>query len=136
MGRNGYFFVAGIISLVFAGAHTWWGVSHALPGIGTLGLVAYANAETSWHQVGGTFLIGGVALLHEALYPRPSVIVPALVGSIHAMTLLVFVVLVGTRYPAMFARTIPQMVLFSTMLALIAAGIAWRRRSVGDDAGG
>lgn len=128
MGRNAYLVAAAIISLIFAVTHTWWGLTRALPGIDALFIQAHANSEVSWHQVGGTFLIGGVALLGDALRGQRSVTVPALIGVVYGMNLVVFVLLVATRYPAMFGRTVPQLLLFATMLALIAAGINRRRR--------
>jgi uncharacterized membrane protein len=75
------------------------GLTRALPGIDALFIQAHANSEVSWHQVGGTFLIGGVALLGDALRGQRSVTVPALIGAVYGMNLVVFVLLVasGTR---------------------------------------
>jgi len=131
MRKNVYLLAAAIISLVFAVAHTWWGATHAFPGIVALPNPGRANFETSWNQVGGTFLVGGIALLRDAFDSRSSLTVPVLVGSIYAMSFTVFVLLVSTRYPAVFERTAPQVTLFAVMLVLIAAGVRQRRLTRG-----
>jgi hypothetical protein len=120
---NGYFIASGIISLFLSAVHTWWGLTNVIPEINKLSPTAMASFEVSWHQVGATLFVGGVALLNHGMARQSSKAIPKLVFAVYSLNFSVFLVLVYLKYQFIMVQTVPQLVLFTAMLLFLILGI-------------
>jgi hypothetical protein len=114
-----YLVLSGVISLMLAGAHTWWGVTYALPELPQLSTAARASVETSWHQAGATLLVGGVALIVHGFRRAVTRAVPALVFAIYGVNFGLGAALVWVNYRELIPQIVPQLVFFMLMLAFL-----------------
>jgi len=121
--------LAGLLSLLLAGGHTWWGLVNAMPGLSAIPALERASFEVSWHQVAATLAVGGLALILAGAGRIRSPALPGFILTVYAANFLVFLAFVASRYPQVLARTVPQFALFLLMLALIALGTLGRRRA-------
>lgn len=120
--------LAGVLSLLIAAGHTWWGQTNAMPALSALPTLARASFEVSWHQVGATLAVGGVALVLAGFGRIRSPAVPGFVMAAYGANVAVFGVFVASRYREVFAATIPQFIAFALMMLLIGVGLARSRR--------
>ena len=120
---NGYFIASGILSLILSVAHTWWGMATVIPEVDKLSPTAMASFEVAWHQVGATFLVGGVGLLVNALGNSRSKSIPMLVFAVYFVNFTVFLVLVYLKYQFIMVQTVTQLALFATMLLFLILGL-------------
>ena len=114
-----YLVLSGVISLMLAGAHTWSGLTYALPELVPLSEVARASVEISWYQAGATLLVGGVALIVHGFSRSAARAVPALVLAIYGANFGLGVALVLLDYRALIPQIVPQLVFFILMLAFL-----------------
>ena len=119
---NKYFFVSGIISLLLGAAHTWWGITNAFPEIMQVPALSRASFEASWYQVGATLFVGGIVLLIHSFGRFLPGSVPTVVLAIYSVNFIVGLLVLGVQYPRLLAQTVPQLVLFSMLLVLLALG--------------
>jgi hypothetical protein len=84
----------------------------------------YLSVYVPWHQLTGVLLLSGVALLLTALQPTTPTLVPVFILALIASnTLTFFGLVIGNKQTQMFARTLPQTVLFLLLIVLIILGI-------------
>ena len=118
-----YLVLSGVISLMLAGAHTWWGLTYVLPELVPLSEMARAGVEISWYQAGATLLVGGVALIVHGFRRSAARAVPGLVLAIYGANFGLGVTLVLLDYRELIPQIVPQLVFFTLMLAFLALAL-------------
>lgn len=124
---NGYFFIAGLLLALLSVAHVIWGERRVFTVLtpNTTDAETYLSVYVPWHQLTGALLLSGVALLLTAFQPSVPTFVPIFILALITSNLLVFFGLVmGKKQTQMFARTLPQTVLFLLLIVLIILGVA------------
>jgi len=124
---NGYFLVAGLLLALLSIAHAIWGERRVFTVLTphTTDAETYLSVYVPWHQLTGVLLLSGVALLLTALQSSSPTLVPKFILALIISNMLVFFGLViGKKQTQMFARTLPQTVLFLLLMVLIILGIA------------
>jgi hypothetical protein len=118
-----YLVLSGVISLMLAGAHLWWGLTYTLPELAPLSEMARASVEIAWYQAGATLLVGGMALIVHGFSRSAVRAVPALVLAIYGANFGLGVALVLFDYRALIPQIVPQLVFFTLMLAFLALAL-------------
>jgi hypothetical protein len=124
---NGYFVIAGLLLALLSVAHAIWGERRVFTMLTpkTTDAETYLSVYVPWHQLTGALLLSGVALLLTAFQSSAPTFVPIFVLALITSNMLVFLGLViGKKQTQMFARTLPQIVLFLVLIVLIILGIA------------
>ncbi len=124
---NGYFLIAGLLLVLLSVAHAIWGERRVFTILTpkTTDAETYLSVYVPWHQLTGVLLLSGVALLLTAFQSSAPTFVPIFILAIITSNMLVFFGLViGKKQTQMFARTLPQTVLFLLLIVLIILGIA------------
>ena len=127
---NIYLLASGALSVLLAVAHTWWGLANIYPEIARLEAMTRASLEGSFHQVGATLLVGGLALLIQGFRGYFSRAVPILILAIYSVNLIVGLLIVLLKYPALVSQTVPQLFLYAVLLISLVAGIMAQKRAV------
>ena len=124
---NGYFLIAGLLLALLSVAHAVWGERRVFTVLtpNTTDAETYLSVYVPWHQLTGVLLLSGVALLLTAFQLSAPTLVPVFILALIISNMLVFFGLViGKKQTQMFARTLPQTVLFLLLIVLIILGIA------------
>lgn len=124
---NGYFFVAGLLLALLSVAHAIWGERRVFTALtlNTTDPETYLSVYVPWHQLTGVLLLSGVALLLTAFQPSaPTFVSVFILVLVISNTLVFFGLVIGKKQTQMFARTLPQTVLFLLVIVLIILGIA------------
>ena len=128
---NIYLLASGTLSVLLAVAHTWWGFANIYSEIARLNTTAGASLEGSFHQVGATLLVGGLALLIQGFRGYFSRAVPMLILAIYSVNFIVGLLIVLLKYPALVSQTVPQLFLYAVLFISLAVGIrAQKERSL------
>jgi hypothetical protein len=120
-----YFLVAGLLLALLSVAHAVWGerrVFNVLTPTST-DAETYLSVYVPWHQLTGVLLLSGVALVLAAFQSALAVIPVFILALIAANLLVFFALVIGKRQTQIFARTLPQTVLFLLLIVLIILGI-------------
>ena len=123
---NGYFLIAGLLLVLLSVAHALWGERRVFTVLtpNSTDAETYLSVYVPWHQLTGVLLLSGVALLLTAFQSSAPTLVPVFIVALIISNLLVFFGLViGKKQTQMFARTLPQTVLFLLLIVLIILGI-------------
>jgi hypothetical protein len=124
---NGYFLIAGLLLALLSVAHAIWGERRVFTVLtpNATDPETYLSVYVPWHQLTGVLLLSGVALLLTAFQSSAPTFVPIFILALITSNVLVFFGLViGKKQTQMFARTLPQTVLFLLLIVLIILGIA------------
>jgi hypothetical protein len=124
---NGYFLIAGLLLALLSVAHAIWGERRVFTILtpNATDPETYLSVYVPWHQLTGVLLLSGVTLLLTAFQPSAPRSLPIFILALITANMLVFFGLViGKKQTQMFARTLPQTVLFLLLIVLIILGIA------------
>ncbi len=122
---NGFFLVAGVMLALLSAAHAIWGerrVFNVLT-LGSTDAETLLSVYVPWHQLTGILLLSGVTLLLAAFRLDMAPVPVFILALVAANMLVFFAVVIGKRQTQMFARTLPQTLLFLLVLVLITLGI-------------
>lgn len=124
---NGYFLISGLLLALLSAAHAVWGERRVFTVVmpSTTDPEAYLSVYVPWHQLTGVLLLSGVALVLTGLQASTPTLVPVFIVALITSNVLVFFgLIIRKRQTQMFARTLPQTVLFLLLIVLIILGIA------------
>ena len=123
---NGYFLIAGLMLALLSVAHAIWGERRVFTVLTSNATdpETYLSVYVPWHQLTGVLLLSGIALVLTAFQPSAPTSAPIFILALITANMLVFFGLViGKKQTPMFARTLPQIVLFLLLIVLIILGI-------------
>ncbi|MBE2196339.1 MAG: hypothetical protein IAE83_19360 [Anaerolinea sp.] len=122
---NGYFLISGLLLALLSVAHAIWGERRVFTILtpNATDSETYLSVYVPWHQLTGVLLLSGVALLLTAFQSSTPTFVPIFILALITSNVLVFFGLVISK-KQMFARTLPQTVVFFLLIVFIILGIA------------
>ncbi len=126
---NKFLVASGVVSVLLAVAHTVWGWMNIYGEVAQLSVMAGASLEGAFLQVGATLLVGGIALVVLGIRRDDSNAVPLLILAIYAVNFIIGLSLVIAKYPSLLDQTAPQLILYSTLFALLVLGIKTNQRN-------
>lgn len=122
---NAYFLIAGLLLLLLSAAHALWGERRVFTVLtpSSTDAETYMSTYVPWHQLTGLLFLAAIALLGSAFLPEPGLLPIFILAVITSNLLIFFGLIMVKRQQQMFARTLPQTVLFLLLVALIVMGI-------------
>ncbi|MFC1537614.1 hypothetical protein ACFL4P_02180 [Gemmatimonadota bacterium] len=124
---NVFFLISGVLAIILAVTHAVWGEKLIIPDLKKSGLpdLAKIGFHISWHQISMVLLVSGISLVVLAFLTdcAGSKVGATIIVGITSANFLVFLVLSFIQKKALFGKSIPQIILFVTLIALIIIGM-------------
>ena len=124
---NLLFLISGVLAIFLAAAHAAWGEKLIIPELrkANLSNLAKIGFYVSWHQITMVLLVSGLALAFLSFWGgfTGADTTAILIVCITIGNFLVFLVLSFIHQKELFGKSIPQIILFVTLIALILIGI-------------
>lgn len=122
---NWFLFSAGLLCVALAAAHALWGESNVVGELtaAKITTLSLASFVVSWHQMTVMLALSGIVLLSTALTEDPNRPLVLFILGIIVSNLAVFLFYAGTRFPSVFASTVPQAILFIILITLTLLGL-------------
>jgi len=123
---NYNYLISGTLAIILSIAHSVWGEKTIIPDLKKANLqeLTIAGFYISWYQINITLLVSGIGLILLSFsdsieYVKTTVI---FISAIMLCNFLVFLIISAAKHKAIFARTIPQTVLFIIMIVMMVLG--------------
>ena len=124
---NFFFLTGGVLAIILAVTHGMWGEKQIIPDLKKSGLpdLARIGFHISWHQVGMVLLVSGISLAVIAFFNSctGSKTGAIIIACLTIANFMVFLVLSFIHRKALLGESIPQIILFVVLIALILCGI-------------
>jgi hypothetical protein len=124
---NPFFMAGGVLSIILSIAHVVWGEKLVVPDLNKSDLpdLVKIGFYISWHQISMVLLVTGISLAVLAFLTdcAGSKVGATIIVGITSANFMVFLVLSYIHQRALFGKSIPQIILFVTLIALIIIGM-------------